>query len=513
MLALLAGGLLAGCQPAATTVPGPAAPAASSAEVYTDVYGRETWDVCLIGDARVGYIHTQEQPPDRAQGGVQTIQAEMRLRVDRFGQQLTQQVSLTSVERPDGRVLRFESLYNDGFQPVKFFGQPAGGKVITETVSAGQSFVASFPWTDRTGGFFAVEQSLRRRPMQPGEQRELTCLMPVFNRLAKVVLSAREPEPTELLDGPATLLRIESLSTINDRPSIASVLWTNAEGEVLKSSIPAAKQVMYRTSREVALGQVAAPALDLGLSSIVRATRPPKDPRRARRARYRATLDGPLDGAFVESASQRVTTAGPQAVEIVVEPQSPPSAAGPDQDAGPGLARDHTAPTDADREPCPLVQSRDQRVVSLAWQAASQDLQGWPLALALERYVFERVKNKGYSRAFASAAEVAQFFEGDCTEHSVLLIGLLRARQLPARAAMGLVYVDAPQPGFAYHMWTEVFVDGQWRPLDATLGQGGITAGHLKVTDTNLAQDDAYTSLLPVMRLLGSLKLDVIDVE
>ena len=41
----------------------------------------------------------------------------------------------------------------------------------------------------------------------------------------------------------------------------------------------------------------------------------------------------------------------------------------------------------------------------------------------------------------ATAAEVARSREGDCTEHAVLLAALARARGIPARVAMGLVYV------------------------------------------------------------------------
>ena len=78
-----------------------------------------------------------------------------------------------------------------------------------------------------------------------------------------------------------------------------------------------------------------------------------------------------------------------------------------------------------------------------------------------------------------SAADVARSLEGDCTEHSVLLAALCRARKIPARVAIGLVYYQPrgeASPGYAYHMWTEVWVNQRWTPIDATLGRGGIGA-------------------------------------
>src|SRR5471030_3048959 len=52
----------------------------------------------------------------------------------------------------------------------------------------------------------------------------------------------------------------------------------------------------------------------------------------------------------------------------------------------------------------------------------------------------------------------------------------------------GLVYVDRLS-AFGGHMWTEANLNGQWIPLDATLGRGGIGAAHIKLADSSL-----YTS-------------------
>ena len=64
-----------------------------------------------------------------------------------------------------------------------------------------------------------------------------------------------------------------------------------------------------------------------------------------------------------------------------------------------------------------------------------------------------------------------------------------------------------------FHMWFEVWVNGRWYTLDGTLGQGHVGAGHVKVLDAHWNDTDSFLPLLPVVRLLGKLKLDVLSVE
>ena len=92
----------------------------------------------------------------------------------------------------------------------------------------------------------------------------------------------------------------------------------------------------------------------------------------------------------------------------------------------------------------------------------------------------------------------------------MLLAALVRARGIPARVAIGLVYQDQK---FLYHMWDEVYLGGRWIPLDATLAQGGIGAAHLKLAHSNLEGASAYASVLPVAQVAGRLKIELLEVE
>ena len=103
---------------------------------------------------------------------------------------------------------------------------------------------------------------------------------------------------------------------------------------------------------------------------------------------------------------------------------------------------------------------------------------------------------------------------GGATGLALLSARLLRARGIPSRVAVGLVYVPG-QAKMGGHMWTEaLFADG-WVPLDATLGRGGIGGGHLKVAESSLSDDAPIpvTAFAPLMSLGPDTSIEVIKAD
>ena len=158
------------------------------------------------------------------------------------------------------------------------------------------------------------------------------------------------------------------------------------------------------------------------------------------------------------------------------------------------------------------MQSDDPQIAALAKEAAGGQSDPWKAALSLEKFVNHYISGKNYSRAFSTAVEVAQSREGACTQHAVLLAALARARGIPCRVAIGLVYTEG-RPGFAFHMWDEVWVADRWIALDATRGAGGIGAGYLKLADSSLRGEAAYSCFLPVTEVIGQTKIEILEVE
>jgi Transglutaminase-like superfamily len=477
--------------------------------------GRERWDVYYLGGARFGYGSTRwrrvEDKPDLI-----VASGMLRLTIKRFGEASVSDVSMSVVETTAGEVRSFESDARLGPTPNRARGKLVAGTMQVTLDSGGQKRSTSIAWPKGTGGYFAVDEELLCRPMQPGERRTVRSLMPIFNQIAEIELRAIQLESTELLDGRRELLRIETTTKLPGTDAMEGIMWTDRDGETVKTLTTALDQVAYRTTKAIALGKSDVPGLDIGDRSLVRLAKPLADPHRAKEIQYRCHLDD-ADPArvFVSDASQQVTAIDPRTAEVVVRALRPAAAtAGTEGRAGdrtPDRTKAGTAadsPTDDDRQPNSFIQSDDPRIVAMAREGAGDEKDPWRTAVALERYVRDKVKAKNYSQTFATAADVAQSLEGDCTEHAVLLAALLRARGLPARVAIGLVYVPAEQ-AFGFHMWTEVYVDREWIGVDGTLGLGGIGAGHLKLATSNLKEATAFSSFLPVAQVLGKLKIEV----
>jgi transglutaminase-like putative cysteine protease len=126
----------------------------------------------------------------------------------------------------------------------------------------------------------------------------------------------------------------------------------------------------------------------------------------------------------------------------------------------------------------------------------------------LTRYVNALLEKKP-TVSLPSALEVLRTKVGDCNEHTALYVAMARSVGIPARIAVGLVYVHG---AFYYHAWPEVYLregDGRglWLPVDPTLNQFPADATHLRLARGGL---DKQTAILP---LLGRLEMTVLDVE
>ena len=155
-------------------------------------------------------------------------------------------------------------------------------------------------------------------------------------------------------------------------------------------------------------------------------------------------------------------------------------------------------------EPEPLIQSADPRIVEAAEQYTNRRTT-WSMnpktaARMLNGAVHAQLEKK-ITFSVPSAVQVLETKQGDCNEHTVLFVALARALGLPARTAVGLVYVNG---AFYYHAWPEVWLD-EWVALDPTFGQYPADASHIRFVVGGLAQQ------VEVVRLIGRLNIEVVQ--
>jgi transglutaminase-like putative cysteine protease len=264
--------------------------------------------------------------------------------------------------------------------------------------------------------------------------------------------------------------------------------------------------VLTRTTREEATAAPTAPArlTDIGLKTLVPLNRAIPHPYQTRAAVYRVTIKGDPDpgSALVGDAHQEVKNVKGNTLELHVHPVRPSPEKG-----------DAEAPGAEYLGSSYFVDCLDARVRERARQAVGEEADAWQKARRIEKWVKQNMRPDN-GAAFGPAGQVARELRGDCRMYALLTTAMCRAEGVPARTAVGLLYVErAARPQMGFHMWTEVWVNGRWLGLDGTLGLGGVSAAHVKIADHSWHDTRSLTPLLPVSRVLGKVAIEVVSTE
>jgi hypothetical protein len=158
--------------------------------------------------------------------------------------------------------------------------------------------------------------------------------------------------------------------------------------------------------------------------------------------------------------------------------------------------------------PEPFIESDAPEILGEARKAVGDARDPRLKAERLTRYVGALLEKKP-TVSLPSALEVLRTKVGDCNEHTALYVALARAAGVPARVAVGLVFLHG---AFYYHAWPEVFVEGPvgrgyWLPVDPTLNQFPADVTHVVLARGGLERQAA---ILPI---LGKAKITILELD
>lgn len=481
-------------------VPAPAAPLG------------EFWEAVYLQGTHVGHTHGVYKP---MRGDLIQSNEELHLSLTRFNQQLKLDFSFSMVENKAGKIKQFTIRQSMGRDDELIRGGVVEDGQVKITKAQGNQPVVTKnePWNDDALGLYAMEQIYASKELKPGLEFDFKSFSSDFNTVLNYHVKVGDKQATDLLGGrnvPFWRITVK-LQKIGDIQLPAMICWVNDKGEVFKreQNIPGLGDLtFYRTRKDRAITSGKAVVVnadsDIGFSQLVRVNRSFNNFNQTRSVQYRVKLKDveDMDKAFANETRQEIKLIGKDQLDIISRWQPAPSSSGKPDAKLPAeyLRSSHFINTD------------DATVQRHAKAAAGNTRDPWQKALQIEKWVHQKMTNKDYGKAFATAAETARTLDGDCTEHAVLAAAMCRAVGVPSRTAIGLIHVPSER-AMCFHMWFEVWIEGQWYSLDATLGQGHIAGGHVKVLDAHWNDTDSFLPLLPVTRLLGKLKMDVLSVE
>jgi hypothetical protein len=473
------------------------------------------WDAAYLDGTKSGYVHTQVVRSEKEGVPEFRTTVELSLTVRRFNDIARLRMITASTEAADGRVTGVQMRQFLGSKQQLVITGDVENNRLHVRVDGPQPYEKDIPWNPAVVGLYRQERLFQEHKVQPGDAFDYLTYEPVVVMVVRQHATVKGYEKVPGSNASERLLRAEvNADKIGGATLPTLVLWLDDERLPVVSEIEMpglGKLRLYRTSKEEALRPpgATAPVKDIGFGQLIPISRRVRKPYDTSSALYRIVLKGDTDAgsAFKQDARQHVQSSQGDTVLLRVEAIRTPHVV----DGAPKASSEFL-------ESCYFINSDDALVRRHAAQAVGTEKDPWIKALRIERWVHEHMNSdpnsQKFSENFGTADHVARTLEGDCTEHALLAAAMCRAAGVPSRTAVGLIYVTGGhEPAFGFHMWTEVYVRGQWLPIDATLGRGYVGATHIKVLDHSWHDVHSMTPLLPLLRIVGKAKIEVMSVQ
>lgn len=474
------------------------------------VRGQEAWDAVFLAGNKIGYIHTFIEKVEEKGRPLNRVRVDTVLSFRRGDDVVTQKMMYGTIETPEGEVLRLDTRTLTSDNEIRVYGDAVRGEMKLTLDGTKQRQEQVIPWGPDVRGPYAAEQSMAKKPMAEGESRKLKMYIPDLNRVVDVEMKAGANVDVELGDGAKRPLRkIEQIATLDGqvRPELGTTLWVDSGGQVLKQDVDMlGGMTIYRTTEQGAKAPGGRIKYDQIRGTIVKIAKDIPNPYQTRSIKYQVTLkDEDPSKVFPTDRRQSTQPSGDGKAAILIVQTMGPN----DGEAGPSAADPEYL------RPNGMITSADTRVKRLADRAAGNATDPWDQAVRINRWVFQNMKSN-FETTFAPASEAALNLTGDCTEHSVLAAAMSRARGIPARVAVGLIYVDSKElksKGFGFHMWHEVYVNGRWVALDSSFDQSEVDATHIKLSESSLEGVSPFESFLPILRVQGKVTIEPLELR
>jgi len=166
-------------------------------------------------------------------------------------------------------------------------------------------------------------------------------------------------------------------------------------------------------------------------------------------------------------------------------------------------------------KPNRFLQSDHKKIIDLAHRAIGETKDAAQAVKKIEAFVADYIENRNLSVGYASAVEVADSKQGDCSEFAVLTAAMCRAVGIPAQVVTGIAYVKefaGLQDHFGGHMWVQTYIGDKWVGIDASFkgaGLGGYGPGHIIQAIGNGDPEDFFK----LVSILGKFKIDKVIVN
>ncbi|MBN2342365.1 MAG: transglutaminase domain-containing protein [Deltaproteobacteria bacterium] len=399
-----------------------------------------------------------------------------------------------SVETVDGQPISYEMVTEGSGLQKQACGVLKEGKMHIRTSSAGITTDKTVDWEEGTLMQEGLRLLLKGKGLTPGTKAEGKGFDAESESIIHFSYTVKDRASVNLLGRVAPAVEVVTLAQVGTS-AMQTIEWLDDDLETLKSEsdVMGMKVETIECEKEYALSENS-PA-EIFTASFLDSPRTLSSREVAQTRTYRIIPTDSKTLVFPESKEQKVIRQSTDEIVVSVHPEQLPRA-GALPYKRPNMGDSMTEYLESNS----WIQSDHDEIRQLAKQAAGKAKTAGIAAKQIEQFVSVYISNRSLSVGYASALEVAQSKQGDCTEFALLTTALCRAIGIPARVVFGIVYVRDEFEGhsnfFGGHAWSQVYIEGQWYSLDAAMGS--FDAGHVAI-DFNNGEPSNFFKLITTM--------------
>lgn len=443
----------------------------------------EDWYGLYLNGQKSGYAVDSIQVGD---DGAVTMAEDAHFRIMMNGVRQDMRIFSKRVYAPDGALTLIESQVDDPGATTRFVCTVEGDALLMRKSVGNETREVRLPKPQESLTDALRYLRLIKPDAKPGDEVTYTLFEPLYEKELAATSRVMKIED-RVLDGVATkVYEIKTSMPILGVESVSHVTQAGKTLEDVVSGIIKKRLEPQQVAKDVSYSN------DVIVSNAAIVKTPIENPRK--RDELKLQLKGPLTAEHLFNDERQFLQPNGDGFDFVghrisLDGFTPAKLPIENADVQPWI------------KPTTFVQSDNPKLIEKAKEIVGDEKDSLKISNKLCRWVHDNVHTT-FSARLTNALEVLENREGDCTEHSVLFVGLARAAGLPAREVAGLIYVDGPEPGFYFHQWATVWV-GKWIDVDPTFNQPLADVTHIKLAEGDLF---TQTKLIPI---IGQIAVEV----
>ena len=465
--------------------------------VWTENLPHESWMNVMLMGVKVGRFHVHADRAEYKGQSVIRVSSSLFAEIKRFGLSMKTSKTKLCYLRNDLSPCYFYSKSDETGQEKIVEGTIENGVVTIKTTLEGRTTEKQQKLPK--GIIFAetLEEMALRKGLKVGEKYSLEAFSLDFFDIIKVNIHIKGKDKIQYKGATKDVFIVDFI--IDVMGGITTTEWITADGEVYKMEMPNMAMSFVKVEKDEAMGDVE--QIDLLIKTKVDLSGEKPKPG-IDKFKVKAILsDGSINDAFVTNYRQKVTVGSDPKEGIIEINVNNMTKSGT---LNRPIKRSEMLPYLA---PSIYIQSDDPEIIQKANEIAGDEKNSWETAKKICQWVNKSIKDKNYKVGFGTAKQTLKDLQGDCSEHTVLFIGLARALGIPARISTGLVY---HKDAFYYHFWPEVFV-GEWVAMEPTLGQLQADATHIQFSSNPVETESALELGEGVLRTMNRIQIQRVD--